>query len=320
MAAQGLDPERRQAVADLVPGDQIPGRRVGPAEADGQRQQRRAAQPRQAEGAAPSPATTPGPARSRRTASAITQGSRRNVVRAGSQRSTAANRTRPAVAAAQNAVSASGGQAGGRAAARPSCRGSPSCRSASRRRRSRARSRRTARTVVDRGPGLRGGAGAPPAAAAARCRRGAPASSDADGERQPPPGAEPDEHRDQQRRQRRAQPEQGVERQDRDVRPARETAPPPACSGPAPSARSRCPGSAVATSSSPIRDGCVPVITNWLRDQQRHRRQVGGEAREEDALVRPSARTSRPPSSDAGDRDDRLRQRTSRRTRPLVSP
>ena len=29
VTAQGLDPERRQAVSDLIPGDQIPGRRVG---------------------------------------------------------------------------------------------------------------------------------------------------------------------------------------------------------------------------------------------------------------------------------------------------
>ena len=48
--AQGLDPERRQAVADLVPGDRSPGRRVAAAEADRQRQQRRAAEPRQREG------------------------------------------------------------------------------------------------------------------------------------------------------------------------------------------------------------------------------------------------------------------------------
>ena len=41
-------------------------------------------------------------------------------------------------------------------------------------------------------------------------------------------------------------------------------------------------------------------------DQQRHRRQVGGEAREEDALVAPPVARCRPPSTRGQDRHDRL--------------
>ena len=56
--------------------------------------------------AAPRPGADAGTSAVATKASAITQGSSRKVVRAGSQRSMAANRTRPAVAAAQNSVSA----------------------------------------------------------------------------------------------------------------------------------------------------------------------------------------------------------------------
>ncbi len=144
------------------------------------------------------------------------------ATRAGTQRPTAANSTRPTVTIAQNAVSASDAWVAVDARGRSSCPAGTSCRSWSRRSRTARRTRRTARTAAGcpRGPSR-------PRRSVRRRRRAAAAaahdaaSSTVEQERgqdgQPPPETEAHEHGDEHRRQGGAEPEQGVEHQHRAV-------------------------------------------------------------------------------------------------------